>query len=426
MLSDVLVGDLLLCSGQSNMEFSIGMSLNATAEVAAIDAFGPAIRVATVRGHVQATPMVDFSLPWSRASSSMGGSGWHGFSGTCWFTGRDLFLALGGTVPVGLVESCVGGTSIRSWTPTAGLAACPQPYIAPARHAPVAPGSILWNGMIAPLTTGPTRFKAVIWDQAEADSFPAAPVGFYACATVAQIFSWRTAWGAPTMLWVFVHLQPYTLAPPGAFLEDLRSEQLAAAFLPAVAVASAIDLGDPTSPYVDIHFRAKQVISARAVIAALAVGYAGEAPAGAAAYPPPAFLQQTAYYANTTGEATIEVTFSPGASGGNVTLAPAPPCPTNITAANCSSFMILGSDGGAYETANATLTAPAPGTGGAPTLLLSVLLPHGVYGVGSSYAWAMWPLARLFTTAGLPILPWRQGLGLDGPPGPPPSAQGAQ
>jgi hypothetical protein len=112
------------------------MALNASAEIAALDAFGPTIRVLQVANTFEGAPLADFSalaVPWSRAAARvMNATGFAGFSATCWFTGRELWRALGaGAVPVGLIEASVGGRSIRQFTPTAGLAACPQPWSDP-------------------------------------------------------------------------------------------------------------------------------------------------------------------------------------------------------------------------------------------------------------------------------------------------------
>lgn len=135
-ISDVVFGDAVVCSGQSNQQLSLQMALNASAELAAIDAFGPVIRILKINGASSAAPLVDLAgaNPWARASAAaMNQSGFAGFSATCWFFGRDLFLdpSREPGVPVGLILSCVGGTAIRQWSPTSALARCPQPYTSP-------------------------------------------------------------------------------------------------------------------------------------------------------------------------------------------------------------------------------------------------------------------------------------------------------
>lgn len=92
-------------------------------------------------------------------------------------------------------------------------------------------------------------------------------------------------------------LQPYTGSGP-CCLAELRAAQLQALALPRVAYASALDLGDPASPYGNVHFQDKQAISVRLVQALFAVAYdASEGGGGgsAATYPAPAFLSQVSY-----------------------------------------------------------------------------------------------------------------------------------
>lgn len=429
VISDVLWGDVLLCHGQSNLVLSLSMALNASAEIAATAAYGAGIRVLLLGGSA-ATPQRDVGLAraWARASpAAMGQASWAGFSAQCWFTGRALHDALRGAVPVGLIEAAVGGTAIRQWSATAALAACAQPYTSPVPYgtAPYA-HSTLYNGMIAGLGTGPTALRAVLHNQAESDSYPQTPIGYYSCAAVAQIASYRALLRAPALPWVLLHLQPYTGAGP-CCLEDLRGQQTTALSLPGVGYASAVDLGDIDSPWGDVHFRDKQTSGARAASALLALAYgAGEAPP-AGAYPPPQFLAQTAYYDNATGVASIDVVFAaaagaaPGA-GALVLLANASvACPAAVAAENCTAFEVIGSDGNLYPAASAALAGE--------TLTVTAVLPAGVYGAGTANGWSMWPRILLYYGSGpggaadaasLPVLPWRQALMLAGPPAPRP------
>ena len=118
--------------GQSNMQLSIAMALNASAEIAALPLYGSTVRVFYAQGNPQTAPQTDLPRPamaWARMGPAAGAANWGGFSATCWYTGRALWAALGGgAVPVGLVESAVGGTAVRNWVPTEALAMCPQPY----------------------------------------------------------------------------------------------------------------------------------------------------------------------------------------------------------------------------------------------------------------------------------------------------------
>ena len=409
-ISDVLIGDVLMCSGQSNLALSVSMALNASAEIAASDAFGPLLRLLQVPEASTTSPSLDIlrNSGWKRSgAAALNVSGFAGYSATCYFSGRDLLLSLESSVPIGAIESSVGGTAIRQWSPTNALARCPQPYTSPVPYG-TAPYALSqhYNGMIAGLTTGPTQIRAIIWDQAESDSFPQTPVGYYGCQTIAQINSWRAAWNSPTLPWLFIHLQPYNTTG----LPDLRSAQLAALGLPAVSVASAIDLGDIASPFGAVHFRDKQTISARLVSALLATAYNTPQPN----FPPAAFLTQTAFFDATTGQASVDVVFDAIASSGALRLnltAPASVCPfTPYDPTICGSFLILTNSTNVTGVPVVTIT-------GINTLTLTATLPLNTYPVGSSYAWQIWPQATLYS-GDFPVLPWQQNLVLAGPPAP--------
>jgi hypothetical protein len=412
VLEDMLVGVLLLCSGQSNLQLSIAMALNASAEIAALDGYGPTLRVLYAAGAASAAPLADLpapQLPWQRVSAAGAGrASWKGFSATCFYTGRALWRALGsGAVPVGLVEAAVGGTAIRQWSPTEALARCPQPYNSPQPYG-TAPyqHSTLYNAQIAPFGTGPTAFTAVLWDQAESDSSPQTPPEYYGCAGPALVAAWRALLQAPALPFVLQHLQPYG-APA---LEVLRSAQLAPLVLPATGYGSAMDLGDPASPLGAVHFRNKQAGAERLALALRAVAGLGDAAAAAAAYPPPQFLAQATWLGAAGGgggsggapEFVVDVQFF-RVSGGPalpLTLAPPPPCPQGF---NCSGLELAGSDGALYPATNVTLTA------GGLALRLSALGRNGTYPVGSRNCWSEWPLPVLYAgDPPLPVLPWSQ------------------
>lgn len=106
---DVLIGDVWLCSGQSNMEFPVARALNGDAEVAA--AADPQLRVLTVPKKTETVPAAGFGGPvaWAPASPRSVGD----FSAACYFMVRDLRGSQ--KVPIGAVAASWGGTAIRSW-----------------------------------------------------------------------------------------------------------------------------------------------------------------------------------------------------------------------------------------------------------------------------------------------------------------------
>jgi len=125
-LKNILIGDVWLCSGQSNMEFGVGNLLNAKEEIAHSD--HPQIRLFTVARAVSQTPL---SLPVGRwqvcGPKTITEGQWSGFSAVAYFFGRDLQRDL--HVPIGLIHSSWGGTPAEAWTSAEALA--PLPDFAP-------------------------------------------------------------------------------------------------------------------------------------------------------------------------------------------------------------------------------------------------------------------------------------------------------
>jgi sialate O-acetylesterase len=138
-MQNVLFGDVYLCGGQSNMWFSMPNITNASDEAVLADSY-PLIRLFTVgtKTASKKTPLDDLQTieqTWSVADhTSIGGhaitlpSGeveWYRhFSAVCWIFGREVFDALGGSVPIGLVSSNIPGTAIEAWSTKETLQEC--------------------------------------------------------------------------------------------------------------------------------------------------------------------------------------------------------------------------------------------------------------------------------------------------------------
>ena len=116
-IEDVLVGDVWLCSGQSNMEMGIGLC-NATSDIAKADF--PQIRLLTVPHLIATEPVKTVDVHWAPCSPVTVMQGlWGGFSAAGYFFGRELYTQL--KIPIGLIHSSWGGTIAEAWTSTEGL-----------------------------------------------------------------------------------------------------------------------------------------------------------------------------------------------------------------------------------------------------------------------------------------------------------------
>ncbi len=116
-VQDVLVGDVWLCSGQSNMEMGIG-ACNATNDIA--QANFPHIRLLTVPRLIANSPAQTLECRWLPCSPETVTKGlWGGFSAAGYFFGRELYQQL--NIPIGLIHSSWGGTIAEAWTSPEGL-----------------------------------------------------------------------------------------------------------------------------------------------------------------------------------------------------------------------------------------------------------------------------------------------------------------
>lgn len=107
-LKDIMMGEVWVCSGQSNMQWPLSRANNAEAEIAAAD--HPDIRLFTVARHVSATPLDDCKGTWQKCSPKTVA----GFSAVGYFFGRKLNKDL--NIPIGLISTNWGGTPAESWT----------------------------------------------------------------------------------------------------------------------------------------------------------------------------------------------------------------------------------------------------------------------------------------------------------------------
>ncbi len=264
-LSNILIGDLWLCGGQSNMEFTLRRAATATAAVAA--SADPQLRFFKVRTAKPNSPADDVRGSWVVSGPDTAGA----MSAVGYFFGRDLRKAEG--VPIGLISSNVGGTPAQSWTRGGALAANPdlqRRYVAPdsanqAKHdAAVAayeaalaaakaagtkeptkpfsfwPSSVLYNGMIAPLVRLPIR--GVLWYQGESNSHD--PEGYRALLPT-MINDWRAQWNEPALPFLIVQLAPFGSHEGNdmAWAKTREAQTETARTLPHTGIVVITDLG---------------------------------------------------------------------------------------------------------------------------------------------------------------------------------------
>lgn len=274
-LTNVIVGDVWLCSGQSNMEWPVNATQNHQEEIAA--AKFPTLRLFKLERNTSLTPSTHLEGKWVECTPETIPD----FSGVGYFFGRELHGQL--KRPIGLIQAASGGASCEAWTSLAVLKSDElfAPILARAERANSDPNqannpnraSVLYNGMIAPLLPFPIR--GVIWYQGESN----APRAFqYAKLFPAMITDWRKGWKKPELPFLFVQLANYvsdkqkpdhSAEPEESAWAELREAQSKALSLPRTGMACTIDIGDAR----DINPRNKQDVGRRLAQVALKVAY---------------------------------------------------------------------------------------------------------------------------------------------------------
>jgi sialate O-acetylesterase len=292
--ADVLVGEVWVCSGQSNMEWPLRNSFQPEADIAA--ATNSQIRLLKVPKNRMESPTVTIKSTWEFLSPQSV----EGFSAVGYYFGRDLQKAR--KVPVGLIGTYWGGTPAEAWISRPALESNPryqaeileagaaaikdwrlkmsefekekaeaekegQPFKKNAPWQPWAP-SELYNGMIAPLF--PYAIKGAIWYQGESNAGRAEQ---YRTLFPDMIRCWRRSWAQLDFPFLCVQLAPFMAIKPqpgeSSWAALREAQLLATQTLPNVGMAVITDLGDEK----DIHPRKKQPVGARLALAARAIAY---------------------------------------------------------------------------------------------------------------------------------------------------------
>jgi len=254
-LKNILVGEVWIASGQSNMAWPVDLSADADAVKAASS--DPMLHLFTVPHADLPAPATDVEGSWSEAGPTTIG----GFSAVAYFFGRDLRKAL--TVPVGIINSSVGGTAAQQWTRRSFLEAIPELTSA------ITPNTGgLYNGMIAPVI--PYALRGAIWYQGESNAGAAYQ---YRTLFPAMIQNWRQDWNEGDFAFLFVQLAPFQardfLPKESAWAELREAQLLTAQRVPRTAMAVITDVGDEA----DIHPKQKEPVGGRLALAALRIVY---------------------------------------------------------------------------------------------------------------------------------------------------------
>ena len=261
-LENVLIGEVWICSGQSNMEWAIRSSMNAKEEIAASD--HPLIRLFNVPGHTTSPlPKEQGAGKWQTCSPKTSS----GFSAVGYFFGRRLLKEL--KVPIGLIGSNWGGTRIEPWTTLAGfesvtelskITAQVKGYKANTRVGAGSPSAI-YNSMVHPLI--PFAMRGAIWYQGESNG--GEHLSYYH-KKHALVNGWRKAFQNKDLGFYWVQLANFQLPKNNPAGGDgwakIREAQTKALDIPHTGMAVAIDLADAHNPR-DIHPRNKQDVGGR-------------------------------------------------------------------------------------------------------------------------------------------------------------------
>jgi sialate O-acetylesterase len=264
---DVLVGEVWLCSGQSNMEMGIlnRGTFNGPQEVA--KANFPLIRLRHSRKVTALTPRTNFQgSAWRVCSPDTLKYGtWEGFTAVGYLFGKELHQKL--NVPVGIIQSAWGGSRIEPWTPPVGFRSVPElaKLAAPQKKANHTTPSAMYNAMIHPLV--PYAIRGALWYQGESNRGETD----YAAKTRALVQGWRAVWNQGDFPFYFVQLAPFIYERGNAseLLAVTWEQQTLALEIPNTGMAVTTDIGNLR----DIHPGNKQAVATRLARLALSRTY---------------------------------------------------------------------------------------------------------------------------------------------------------
>lgn len=263
-LENVMIGEVWICSGQSNMEMKLrgNSSPILNADQIILNADNPLIRLYTVQRATSLVPLYDTEGKWEVSTSATARE----FSALAFQFGQILQKKL--QVPVGLIVSSVGGTRIQTWMNAKSLAPFPEvkiPLSLTGAESPHKEPTALFNGMISPLV-GYT-IRGFLWYQGESNRDEPK---LYSKLFPVMVKDWRNLWGQGDLPFYYVQIAPLAMNDKERSGTKIREVQLNAMnVIPNSGMASAIDAGMEA----DIHPMDKTVLAERLSFWALAKAY---------------------------------------------------------------------------------------------------------------------------------------------------------
>lgn len=306
VIKDVLVGEVWLCGGQSNMEWALSKCVGGPEAVER--SANPLLRLCLVPHNSQTSPRSDVAAKWSVSAPDAVKN----FSAVAYWFGSKLQKELG--VPVGIINNSYGGTQIQAWLPLATLKqgswprdksydfdlgktdyerrrAEKQPemdrYLAEkasaqkeGRPAPTMPQgwpgdfrgpSVLWNGEVAPLL--PFRIRGVAWYQGESNAYAGGSATYYRELLRALIKDWRAGFEQPELPFLVFQIarnrKPQTDPNELSGIAELQEAQMKAVQQTSdAALIVTTDLGEE-----NVHYINKEPAGERGLKAALGLAY---------------------------------------------------------------------------------------------------------------------------------------------------------
>ncbi len=254
MIKDVVIGEVWLAAGQSNMAYGLEKSSDAAAEIPA--SADPMLREFKVAQQASPYPAAESKGAWVLAGPRTSGK----FSAVGYYFGKMLRKELGR--PVGIINASMSSTPIESWMSGEALDGDPDLKAAKDRHWSMREGVVpegfrkpipshlaasLFHGMLHPLI--PYGIRGFLWNQGEAN----AKRGWqYRTAFVRMIGDWRRKWGRGELPFYFCQTANFSArsgSPGESDWAELRDAQASALALPATGMAVLID----TEPGGDLH-----------------------------------------------------------------------------------------------------------------------------------------------------------------------------